>query len=254
MFTITAATIPTVTGNLTYWLHCPARSAVGRGSILLLTFCSTRQAAFYEDPYDIPARCFAEAGHAVVSFDLPNHGEQINHFGEGIAGFCAAFCAGADPFLQFAEQGRAVIDACLAQGVGTAGIVVCGLSRAGYCALRLAAADQRVRAVAGLAPVIDWRQLREFAEVREQPAVAALTLEHWAEALAGRAVFLTIGNGDSRVSSASCAHFAWRLLALEAALQIKSSRLQLHIVDAPDHALPDHWRAAGATFLLACSQ
>ena len=144
-----------------------------------------------------------------------------------------------------------MIDDCLAQEVGTAGIVLCGLSRAGYCALRLAAADQRICAVAGLAPVVDWRQLREFAAVRDQPAVAALTLDHWADELAGRAVFLTIGNGDSRVSSASCAHFGWRLLALEAARQMERSRLQLHIVDAPDHTLADQWRMAGAQFLLA---
>ena len=54
MLTITAATIPTATGNLTYWLHRPAGQPAGAGSMLLLTFCSTRQAAFYEHPYNRP--------------------------------------------------------------------------------------------------------------------------------------------------------------------------------------------------------
>jgi dienelactone hydrolase len=241
-------TIVTPFGNVTYTLFTPPQLA--RPLALLLTFSSTRQASFYEDPYDIPARRFAAAGYAVASFDLPNHGAQINEFGQGIEGFCAAVCAGADPFVKFIEQGQAVIAACLAQGIGHGGIVACGVSRAGYCALRLAAADPRIRAVAGLAPVVDWRYLREFAAVRADPVVAALALDHWAAQLAGRALFLTIGNGDSRVSSAACVRFALRLLELEETMGITHSAIQLHVVDSPGHSLSDHWRAAGADFLL----
>lgn len=249
MFTMTEATITTSTGPLTYWLHRPVHTPVA-GQALLLTFSSTRRASFDEAPYEIPARLFAAAGHAVVSFDLPNHGEQVNGFGQGIDGFCAAFCAGADPFVQFIDQGRAVIDACLAQGVGQGGLVACGVSRAAYCALRLAAADSRIQAVAGLAPVTDWRALREFAAVREQPAIAALTLDHYAEALAGRAIFLTIGNADLRVSSAACLRFGTRLLELEEAANRQSSAIELHLVPAAGHSLDEQWRAAGAEFLL----
>lgn len=249
MFTITEATITTSAGPLTYWLHRPVDTPVA-AQALLLTFSSTRQAAFYETPYDIPARVFAAAGHAVASFDLPNHGEQVNAFGQGIDGFCAAFGAGTDPFVQFIDQGRAVIDACLAQGVGQGGLVACGVSRAAYCALRLAAAEPRIQAVSGLAPVIDWRALREFAQVREQPAVAALTLDHYATHLAGRAIFLAIGNADLRVSSAACLRFGARLLELEEAASRQNSAVELHLVNAPGHSLDEQWRATGAEFLL----
>jgi hypothetical protein len=247
MFTVTQARLDTPFGPLTYWLHRSQKES----SVLLLTFSSTRQASFYKEPYDIPARVFAEAGHAVASFDLPNHGDQINRFGEGIEGFCAAFRAGEDPFVQFVEQGKAVIDACLEQGVGRSGIFACGVSRAGYCALRLAAADERISGVVGLAPVVDWRALREFAEVRHQPDVAALALDHWAEALTGRAVFLAIGNRDGRVSSAACVRFGLRLFEIEEATDAADSVLQLHIVDAEGHSLGTDWRQAGAEFLLA---
>lgn len=246
MFTLTEATTFTAKDKVTYWLHRPPTTQ----SALLLTVASTRQASFHEDPYDIPARLFAAAGHAVVSFDLPNHGEQINAFGQGIVGLCAAFGAGEDPFAQFVAQGQAVIDACLEQGVGTGGVYVCGVSRAGYCALRLAAADPRIRGVAGLAPVTDWRVLSEFAAVREQPAVAALALEHWAEDLAGRPVFLTIGNHDVRVGTDCCVRFALRLLELEDQTTTGASALQLHVVKAAGHSLDARWRTAGAEFLL----
>lgn len=252
LFSITEATVATVQGALTYWLHRPA--APQGSAILLLTFASTRQAAFDEDPYNIPARRFAETGYAVASFDLPNHGEQINEFGDGIAGMCAALVAGADPFTQFVAQAQAVIDACLCQGVGTGGIFACGVSRAGYCALRLAAADRRIDGVAGLAPVIDWRALREFAAVREQPVVAALLLERWAEELAGRAVFLSIGNHDDRVGSDHCVRFALRLLELEEPSLPRTSAVELHVVEDAGHGLSNPWRTAGADFLLRHAQ
>jgi len=249
-FAITEATVITPYGELGYWLHQPTARKGATPPALLLTVCSTRQASFYEEPYAIPARRFAAAGHAVVSVDLPNHGEQVNAFGEGIRGMCAAVCAGADPFGQFVTQGQAVIAACLAQGVGGGGVFACGVSRAGYCALRLAAADPCIRGVAGLAPVTDWRVLDEFAAVRHHSAVAALALEHYADPLAGRAVFLAIGNHDRRVSSAACLRFGLRLLELEAATNTAASTIELHLVAAAGHALGAEWRTAGADFLL----
>jgi dienelactone hydrolase len=250
MFTITESTITTAVGNLTYWLHQPDQTQT-TPSALLLTFSSTRQSAFDEEPQHIPARLFAAAGHAVVSIDLPNHGEQVNGFGQGIEGFCAAFCAGADPFAQFVEQGKAVITACLAQGIGQKGIVACGVSRAGYCVLRLAAADPRIRAVAALAPVTDWRRLREFAAVREQPVIAALALDHWAASLADRSVYVAIGNHDARVGSDACVRFVLRLLEARQTQSDPPPALQFHLVDCPGHSLADAWRRAGAEFLLA---
>ena len=249
MFTITEATVTTAAGEITYWLHRPDHAQASNA--LLLTFSSTRQSAFYEEPQELPARLFAAAGHAVVSFDLPQHGEQVNAFGQGIEGFCAAVCAGVDPFVQFIEQGRAVIDACLAQGIGQGGIAACGVSRAAYCALRLAAADQRIMAVAGLAPVTDWRRLREFAAVRDHPSVAALALDHWAEELADRPLYLAIGNHDARVGSDACARFVLRLLEARQTQNEPPPALPFYLVDSPGHSLADEWRQAGAEFLLA---
>jgi hypothetical protein len=162
---------------------------------------------------------------------------------------CAAFVAGADPFAQFIAQGRAVIDDCLAQGIGAQGqVYVCGTSRAGYCALRLAAADRRIAGVAGFAPVTDWRILAEFAPVRDDAAIAALALEEWAGALWARAVFLAIGNRDARVGTDACVRFALRLLEAQTA-SAGTGSLALHVVQEEGHRLGDQWYAAGAEFL-----
>jgi dienelactone hydrolase len=250
MFHLTESTLLSPGGPFTYLLHTPVATQRAPHPALLLTFSLTRQASFADPPYNIPARVASEAGHYVASFDLPNHGENINLYGEGITGMCAAFVAGADPFAQFIAQGQAVIDHCLAQGIGAhERVYVCGTSRAGYCALRLAAADGRIAGVAGFAPVTDWRILAEFAQVRNDKAVAALALENAVAALAEQAVFLSIGNRDARVGTDACVRFALRLLEAQTA-GAGTGSLALHVVEEEGHRLADHWRAAGAQFLL----
>lgn len=218
---------------------------------LLLTFGMTRQSALTEDPHDLPARIFTGAGHYALSFDLPNHGGRIDAFGEGIGGMCAAYVGGRDPFARFVSDGRAAVVACRQLGIpGSDRVVACGVSRAGYCVLRLAAADRRIVAVAGLAPVTDWRVLSEFAAVWDRSEVAALALDNWAVDLAGRGIFLAIGNADGRVGSDACARLALRILEEEARQGLSSSRLELHIVPSEEHSLSAEWRSAGGRFLL----
>lgn len=214
---------------------------------LLLSFSSTRQSALTEHPYDLAAKTFLAAGHYVLSFDLPHHGERIDRHGEGIDGMCRAFLAGDDPFTRFVADGMAAIDTCLRLGIGAGGICACGVSRAGYCALRLAAADSRITAAAGLAPVTDWRVLSEWATVRHKPEVAALALEHWALDLSGKGISLLIGNQDKRVSTAACLRLGLQLFEVGSG---PTSNIEVHVVDAPGHALPDEWREAGARSLL----
>jgi dienelactone hydrolase len=229
----------------------PDSSTKSSAPALLLSFSSTRQSALMEHPYDLPAKTFLAAGHFVLSFDLSHHGERVDKYGEGIEGMCRAFMAGYDPFARFVADGMAAIDACLQRGIGVDGrICVCGVSRAGYCALRLAAADPRIKAVAGLAPVTDWRVLREWAEVRHKPEVAALALEGYAPRLGDKGIALLIGNQDDRVGTANCIRLALRLFEAEARAGLQSPGSELHVVDAPGHALPDKWREAGARYLL----
>jgi dienelactone hydrolase len=238
-------------------LAAPDRAEdLSREPAVLLSFSATRQVTLQTQPYDITARAFVEAGHYALSFDLPNHGERANEYGEGLHGMYAAYAAGDDPFAMFVADGCAAVDACLEQGLATAGRVFsCGVSRAGYCALRLAAAEPRISGVTALAPVVDWRSLIEFSSIANASEIEALRLDHWADRLAGRAIFVAIGNHDHRVGTDYCARFAQSLFEAEDCRAPGTSSCQVHIVDSVGHVLPDEWARAGAQFLLnLCNQ
>lgn len=220
---------------------------------LLITVSLTRQSSIFEDIYNIPARAFLDAGHRAVSFDMPNHGDRVRAGQESpLHGFKDAVLAGDDPFTRFIADCRALIDASLARGLVRPGrIVVAGLSRAGYCAMRLAATEPRVTATAALAPVTDWRVLSEFAAVKDRPEIAVLALENYANQLAGKSLFFAIGSADRRVGVEFGANFITRVLDAEAAIGLRSSKLAAHFVhDCEDHRLDDAWRRHGAKYLL----
>ena len=237
--------------NLAVRVFSPPEERLAKQPWLLLNFATDRQTSLTSAPYNTAVEAFLKAGHRAASFDLPAHGERVDDRGAGIDGMCARFLAGDDPFVQFAQDGTAVIDRLIERGEATADrIVLAGTSRAGYCSLRLAAADRRVAAVAAFAPVTDWRVLREFAAVRERDDVARLALEHHAQGLAGRAVYVAIGNHDLRVGTDACARFVLRLAEVEGTPEGKS-RLQFLIVDDSEgHSLDNRWRERGAQFLL----
>lgn len=231
----------------------PAGGRLAADPLLLLNFATDRATSLHDPLYGDPVRRLLAAGHRAASFDVPAHGERIDAAGKGIDGLRERLLAGRDPFAGFVDDGRAVIDECIRRGLAKPGrIVVCGNSRSGYGALRLAAADSRISAVAALAPVTDWRELREFAAVREVPAVAALALENYAVSLAGRPVYMALGNADQRVGTAAYARLVQRLAGIEADRGLATSRLCLLIVDdSPGHTLADRWSAEAARFLIA---
>ena len=233
-------------------VQSPPLDRLAKRPMLLLFLSADRQSSMPDGRYGSPGRLFLEQGHRVVSFDLPAHGERVDKHGSSIAGLAALVAAGKKPFDVLVADGRAVIDECLRRGLAEkGGVVVAGVSRGGYCALRLAAADERISAVAALAPVTDWRAVTEFAAIKDRPETAALTLAHFAPQLAGRRVYVAIGNYDLRVGTDACTRFVLALLEAEQAQEVKKSSLRYLVMDdSPGHALAAKWRTEGISFLL----
>lgn len=245
-------------GSRTLTPRCvsPKGDRLAAKPLLLLNLCADRETALKAQPYCVGVSWFLAHGHRAVSFDLPNHGQRVDQYGEGIQAWRNAWVAGEDRFSQFVEEASAVIGKCIERGYAEPGrVVVYGISRGGYLALRLLAADPRITAVAAIGPVTDWRDLTEFAAEKSQQELADTRLARWASALAGKRIFMVIGDSDRRVSTLSCCRFFLDLQEANAGLQGEASPVEFHCarMAEPGHTVDEVWRQRGAEFLLRAS-
>ena len=78
-------------------------------------------------------------------------------------------------------------------------------------ALHFGAAEPRVKAIVAFAPVTHLPALTEFKGTESREDVLRLTLLNAAPRLAGRSVWLTIGQNDARVGTDHCISLARKL-------------------------------------------
>ena len=230
----------------------PRANLLSSSPSLLIMLAASRRGTLHKTPYSLAPQMFLRHGHRVLSLDLPGHGERIDEFGEGITGLCNAYMAGHDPFQRLVDDVGATLDRCQEMGMVHPGqVVVAGTSRGGYMALRVLAAEGRVSAAAGFAPVTDWRALSEFSADHERPEVAALALANYADAMAGKPVFLAIGHQDQRVDTATCQRLYLGLTdAREERGVVDVGDVEYHCTQDEGHSLGDEWYHRGAEFLL----
>lgn len=164
--------------------------------------------------YSETGRMLAADGWITVTVDLACHGRDAKT-GEppALDGWAHRVKAGQDLMGPFTERCRKVLDYLIAEGyTETERVAVCGTSRGGFSGLHFAAADPRVRVVTCVSPVTNPLALREFAGVTPEQ-VRTITASSLAEKLAGRAIQITIGNDDGRVSTDDCVAAARRFAA-----------------------------------------
>jgi dienelactone hydrolase len=208
---------------------------------ILFVFAGTIEGTLGDAYFRQSANQLAVRGFVAVSLDLPSHGQERRP-GEpdGIAGWRARAERG-EPFMEeFADKCRRVLDHLVAQRIADpTRVAASGTSRGGFAALQFAAREPRVRAVAAFAPVADFGRVKpEFAGAENAPGVVALRLDRQAAALAGRALWIIIGDRDSRVDTDATIAFARRVTA--AGLEMKlDPRVELHVMPEPKgHTTP----------------
>jgi len=194
-------------------LRSPMRRAVR--SALLINLAADCKSALDGDFFRIVPDIFLAAGHRVVAFSLPCHGERLNEYGEGIEGWSNSVKAGIDVFADIQQTARTLIDLCVERGLAHGQtIVIDGTSRAGLAALHVMSADQRVIAGAIHSPVTYIPAVSEFAEMEDHPIVKRSNAEALIDKLAGRPLLISIGSSDVRVGAELCFRFFARLRAV----------------------------------------
>jgi dienelactone hydrolase len=171
------------------------------------------------DPhYTDAGRLLIPYGFIGVALDPPAHGEDLRP-GEprGMAGGMVAWRQrlerGEDFITPFVDHARRVLDYLIKEGYADpTRIGAIGISRGGFLAGHLAAADSRVKVIVGLSPLVDLTALTEFGGTPSAAAAEKLSLIHLVPKLAGRSVWLGIGNTDTRVDADRVIAFARALV------------------------------------------
>lgn len=194
----------------------------------------------------------AEQGFLCVSVDLPGHGKD-HQAGEpgGLATWRLRSDQGKDFVAPFTDHVRGVLNHLIEAGFTDAErIAACGTSRGGFMALQAAAADMRIRATAAFAPVTSLTTLREFHGVTNPEHVETLTLNAKAGQLAGRALWLVIGDRDERVGTDGTIAFA-RLITKLSIEKSKPADVTLLVKPEPKgHTTPAGSPAEAADWIL----
>ena len=145
----------------------------------------------------------AEQRFVMVTLDIPCHGEDSRPGEPPRLNGWSFRTRNGEPLVQpFVKRASEVLDWLVRNGYTDASRVAAyGISRGGFMALHFAAADARVRCIAGLAPVTDMGKLSEFHGQEDSPLVRASAVPLVAGALASRSVWITIGELDDRVGT-----------------------------------------------------
>jgi dienelactone hydrolase len=205
----------------------------------LFVFATAAEPTLAAAEYNQVGRLLAGDGWLCVALDVPCHGQDVKD-GEkpgDLAGWRKRLERGEELLAPFAARASAVLDHLVKQGYADpARVAACGTSRGGFAALHFAAAEPRVRSVAAFAPVTDLLLLREFAGTTRPEAARALALDRHADKLAGRGVWLCIGNHDERVGTDAAIAFTRR--AVQAAVKKGlPPPVELHVTATPGHTI-----------------
>jgi len=193
----------------------------------------------------------SELGYLLVSIDIPCHGTQTGEGKpSGLGGWGIRAEKGEDFVAEFNARLCDVLDHLIKSGVANPEkIAICGTSRGGFLAVHFAAHDPRVKCAAAFAPVTDPAALSEFKGKEDLPLTKKLSLINQAEKLAGRAVWIVIGDQDARVSTQAAIDVAQAITKASIGKKM-DSKVELRVMPEPrGHSTPKGSAEAAAKWI-----
>jgi dienelactone hydrolase len=204
----------------------------------LFVFANDIMGTLKINDYNKVGKLLIPQGYICVTLDLPCHGKSVRaDESQGLDGWATRLSKGEDPIAPFTRDASAVLDYLIKEGLtDPARVAVCGTSRGGFAALHFAAAEPRVRCAAAFAPVTDLLALREFTGQEKNQPTNDLALRHLAEKLAGRPIWLCIGNHDERVDTDRAIAFTRDVVKASVA-QKRKALFELHVMTSEGHSI-----------------
>jgi dienelactone hydrolase len=205
----------------------------------LFIFATSAEDSLANPDFAKIGRLLAKHGVLSISLDIPCHGGDVRQ-GEqagSLSGWRRRQQKDGDLVPSLTKKVSAVLDYLIKEGyTDPQKVAACGTSRGGFMALHAAAAEPRIRFVVAFAPVIDLLAVSEFAGMDKHEPTKALALANHADKLAGRAVWLCIGNHDDRVGTDHSIMFTRKLVAASVA-QKKPANVELHVMATDGHRI-----------------
>lgn len=196
-------------------------------------------------------RLLGPAGVASFALDVPCHGADVRP-GEpdGLNGWRARLEQNENFVAAFNERISATIDFLVDEGYSNPDrIAVAGTSRGGFMGLNAMACDPRIRCGVAFAPVTELMVLSEFKGLEDHALTQSISLKKVAGALAGRPLWMCIGNHDERVGTDNLIDFS-RDLVREAFSQNLPAPVEIHVMQTEGHRIHDTAHQEAAAWLL----
>lgn len=196
--------------------------------------------------YTQTGRELAKDGWLYVVLDPPCHGYD-HQKGEpaGLVGWAHRVKAGQNLMQPFVKRCVAVLDHLITQSyTDPERVAASGTSRGGFCALHFAASEPRVRAATAVSPVTNPLAISEFAGVTDEQ-VKSVNIDSLTDRLAGRSIWLSIGNHDPRVSTDDCVSLARKLVSSTRRLKREMKVVPVELIVGPSEghrAIDDAYR------------
>lgn len=207
---------------------------------VLLILANSIEGTLNDKYFRQSGNALAKKGYVCVALDLPCHGQELRPGEkEGMVGWRNR-CEQGENFVDASiKRFSAVLDALIETRIADPEkIAACGTSRGGFMSLHLAAADPRIRAVATFGQLTDMTVLREFQGITPRELADQLALQRHTSRLAGRSIWMVIGDRDERVSTDMVITFA-RGVTRDSLQAGGPANVELHVLPEPrGHSVP----------------
>ncbi len=181
-------------------------------------------------------RLLGPRGVSSFALDVPCHGADVRAGEpEGLHGWRSRLDREEDFVKPFTQKVSAIIDFLIEEGFSDR-IAIAGTSRGGFMGLHAMAADPRVRCSVAFAPVTELTVLDEFKGLEDHALTRSIALHTVADKLAGRPLWMCIGNHDERVGTDHLMAFSRKVVAASFAKNVPAP-VELHIMQTEGHRI-----------------